>query len=171
MNKLSFPLIIAGFSGIGKTTLATKYKNVIDLDAAPYVYTDVGLEHLSLEERKGLQRPSNPNWPMNYIEAIQLTMKDYDIILVWDRPDIVNMYLSQHIPFLLCYPSRDAIKEYYDRFISRGNSQDYANMKLDQYKTRLPFYQQLSVDKIILGPKETLEDYLKQHNITLLPRF
>lgn len=170
MNKLSFPLIIAGFSGIGKTTLATKYKNVIDLDAAPYVYTDVGLEHLSLEERKGLQRPSNPNWPMNYIEAIQLTMKDYDIILVWDRPDIVNMYLSQHIPFLLCYPSRDAIKEYYDRFISRGNSQDYANMKLDQYETRLPFYQQISVDKIILEPKETLEDYLKLYDIPLFPK-
>lgn len=170
MNKLSFPLIIAGFSGIGKTTLAAKYKNVIDLDAAPYVYTDIGLEHLSLEERKGLQRSGNPNWPMNYIRAIQSATKRYDIILVWDRPDIVKMYLSHHIPFLLCYPSRDFSREYYDRFISRGNSKSYANMKIHQYETRLPFYQQLSVDKIILGSKETLEDYLKQNNITLLPR-
>lgn len=169
MSNLSFPLIIAGFSGIGKTTLAAKYKNVIDLDAATYVYTDIGLEHLSLEERKGLKRPSNPNWPMNYIEAIQSAIKRYDIILVWDRPDIVNMYLSHHIPFLLCYPSRDSLREYYDRFISRGNSKSYANMKMDQYETRLSFYQQLPVDKIILGSKETLEDYLKNHDILLTP--
>ena len=38
--QLKTNLIIAGFSGIGKTYLGNKYKNVIDLDPAPYAYTD-----------------------------------------------------------------------------------------------------------------------------------
>ena len=32
------PLIISGFGGVGKTTLAKKYKNVIDLESSNYQY-------------------------------------------------------------------------------------------------------------------------------------
>lgn len=58
-------LIIAGFSGIVKTYLGNKYQNVIDLDAATYAYTDIGLENLNIEERKIL------------IKISQITIKSY----------------------------------------------------------------------------------------------
>ena len=74
-------LIIAGFSGIGKTYLGNKYQNVIDLDAASYAYTDIELENLNMEERKGLKRSPNKDFPNNYIKAIEEAKKQYDIIL------------------------------------------------------------------------------------------
>lgn len=56
-------IVIAGFSGIGKTVLGTKYKNVLDLDAAPYVYDDTDMLSISFEQRKGMKRKANPAWP------------------------------------------------------------------------------------------------------------
>lgn len=35
-------VIIAGFGGVGKTTLAKKYKNVLDLESTPYKYVVLG---------------------------------------------------------------------------------------------------------------------------------
>ena len=58
MNK---PLIIAGFAGIGKTTLAKKYKNVIDLESSIYKWDNTGFEDVPVEQRKGIIRKENPN--------------------------------------------------------------------------------------------------------------
>lgn len=49
MNK---PLIIAGFAGIGKTTLAKKYKNVIDLESSIYKWDNTGFEDVQLNKEK-----------------------------------------------------------------------------------------------------------------------
>lgn len=73
MNK---KIVIAGFSGIGKTTLASKYKNVIDLDAAEFVYDDSNMLNIPFEKRKGEERKANPFWPQNYIKAIKKTKRN-----------------------------------------------------------------------------------------------
>ena len=57
------PIIIAGFAGIGKTTLAKKYKNVIDLESSLYKYDNIGLEGIPVEQRKGTIRNPNKDWP------------------------------------------------------------------------------------------------------------
>ena len=98
-------IVIAGFAGIGKTTLAKKYQNVIDLDAAKFAYSDIGLEYLSMEERKCRRRSPNPKWPNNYIKAKIKASKEYDIVLVWDRPDVVAEYLKHNLDFTFCYPA------------------------------------------------------------------
>ena len=47
-------LIIAEFAGVGKTTLAKKYKNVIDIESSPYKWDYSGMDITNLENLKGL---------------------------------------------------------------------------------------------------------------------
>lgn len=165
---MSKRIVIAGFSGIGKTTLASKYKNVIDLDAAEFVYDDSNMLHIPFEKRKGEERKTNPFWPQNYINAIKKAQKKYDIILVWDREDIIKEYINNEIDFILCYPSKDSLKNYIKRYRARGNSEKYIKWKLAQYDDKMKYFKSLNVKKIVLTDNQTIEDYLKQKNIKLI---
>lgn len=164
-------IVIAGFSGIGKTELARKYSNVLDLDSASYVYDDSEILHIPFEQRKGEKRKPNTLWPNNYIEAIQDNLSKFDYVLVWDREDIINAYIKNGIDFILCYPSREALQEYPQRFRNRGNTEQYIKMKLEQYEEKMRFFAQLDVEKIILKEKETLEDYFIKAGIYLNTKF
>jgi len=160
-------IIIAGFSGIGKTTLGKKYTNVIDLDSSEFAYDDSGLENLTLEQRKGMQRKPNPNWPLNYIEKIKSILDDFDYILVWDRPDVLEEYDKYNIEYSVCYPDENALEIYKERFRKRGNSEYYIEKKIKQYYENMKIYERCNVKKIILQGNETLEDYLLKNNAKL----
>lgn len=167
---MSKGMVIAGFSGIGKTELAKKYKNVIDLDAAEYVYDNSCVAHLSLERRKGEERPTNVDWPDNYIEEIRQCILKYDLILVWDREDIINEYFKNNIDFIVCYPSKKDLPHYIERYRKRGNSEKYIKMKIKQYEKRTIFFNNLDNEQIILVNNETLEDYLIRNNYELIEK-
>lgn len=167
MRLIRKGIIIAGFSGIGKTTLAKKYKNVIDLDASEYAYDETDILDVDIEKRKGEYRKPNSNWPYNYIEAIKKAVDDYDIVLVWDREDIIKEYLKNKLDFMICYPSKNDLENYVQRYKNRGNSDKYIKMKLNQYNDRIKLYNTLNVQKIILNNNETLEDWLIKNNYIL----
>lgn len=161
-------IIIAGFSGIGKTTLGKKYKNVVDLDSAEFAYDDSGLEHLSLEQRKGMKRKMNPDWPLNYIDKIKSLLELYDYILVWDRPDVLKEYDKNNISYCVCYPDKGALEIYKERYRKRGNSEFYINKKINQYYENMRIYEKSNIKKIILFGNETLEDYLLKNGENLI---
>jgi len=92
MRTVNKCTVIAGFAGIGKTTLARKYKNVYDLDGTIYEWDNSGYEDLAIEQLKGLKRNPNPLWSQNYINAIKDKMQEYDILLVKSGPDILDVY-------------------------------------------------------------------------------
>ncbi len=58
MNNLNknLGILIGGFKAIGKSTLAKKYSNVIDLESSNFEYLmDEELKRIPVEQRKGLK--------------------------------------------------------------------------------------------------------------------
>lgn len=167
MNK---PLIIAGFAGIGKTTLANKYKNVIDLESSIYRWDNTGLEDIPVEQRKGTKRKENLNWPQNYIKEIKKQSLSYDIVLVWIKPEVLEIYDENDIDYVLCFPEKSAIKIYEERYKKRGNNKEYISKIVDTYDDSFEEFNKMQVPQIILQGDETLEDYLIKHNYKLIKR-
>lgn len=163
-------IVIAGFAGIGKTTLSKKYKNVIDLESSIYKWDNSKLEDIPVEERKGILREENKDWPLNYINEIKKQMINYDIVLVWIHPDVLKIYDKYNIPYVLCYPSKNALKHYEQRYKNRGNNIEYINKVIDTYDMRIKQFEKFSAKKIILNEDETLEDYLFEKNYELIKK-
>ena len=154
------PLIIAGFAGIGKTTVAKKYNNVRDLESTAYEWDNTRYCHKSMEQIKGLERITNPLWPQNYIHEIRAKMLDYDVLLVKSGPDILDVYDAEGIPYVICYPCKDDLAVYRQRYILRGNSVEYAEQMIESYHWKVQNWNERPNPKIVLGCGEMLETYL-----------
>ena len=162
-------IVIAGFAGVGKTTLARKYKNVIDIESSPYKWDYSGIDIKDLEKLKGTKgRKKNSEFPKNYIKAIKEAQAKYDIVLVWIHPEeILPYYDINNIDYYLCFPNKDALKEYEDRFINRGNNKEYINKVLSNYDERYNQFKSNPHKHIELSCGETLENALIKLGIDL----
>lgn len=84
-------VIIAGFAGIGKSMLAKKYSNVIDLEIMDYKW-DYTKEIPEIEKRKGSQnKKRKEEWPNNYLAAIKEAFDKYDIVLISTDNEIIDL--------------------------------------------------------------------------------
>jgi hypothetical protein len=156
-------VVIAGTAGVGKTELAKRYKNVIDLESSTFSWlypkgTDV-------EAMKGVAgRIDHPEWPQNYITAIKDAMTKYDYVCVGGslEKNFAN-YIEAGIDFEIFTLERDAIPEYVERFVNRGNSREWAERVYARYDEYLPRYQAVGKKMTLLGVGETLESFLLQN--------
>ena len=158
-------LIIAAFAGTGKTYLAKKYKNVIDLESSKYKYDYSMCSSVDYEKLKGdKNRVPNNEWPQNYVKAIKNAQTKYDIVFVFICEEALEIYKKYNIDFIVCYPSELAFKKYYkSRYEGRGNSELWIKNVLSYYDKFVTNYlQKCEYEKIILNNDETLEDALKK---------
>ncbi len=157
-------LIIAGFGAIGKTTLAEKYKDVVDLESSSFKYIiDDELKKLSIEERKGLKsRKPNPEYPDNYFQAIVESVETAAIVLISVHADILKKLQDNNIEYIKVYPKQEMLDELKERCIKRGNSEEYlAKMGLAFHK----YYPSKNEKVLWLNKGEYLEDVLIQTGI------
>jgi len=160
-------IVIAGFAGIGKTTLAKKYINVCDLDSTAYNWHNTEHENFNDEQLKGLIRKPNPLWPQNYIDEIKNKMQEYDILLVKSNPDILEIYDREGIPYIICYPCKEALNEYKQRYVNRGNNAIYIEKTINSYDLKVQKWNEKPNDKIVLKLNEMLETYLLKNGYNL----
>ena len=151
-------VFIFAFTATGKSTVARKYKNVIDMESTRYKYIGSDLENEAL---KSTIRIINEDWPNNYFEALKKVKDEYDYILIAD--EICNDFLiNNKYDYWYVYPKRELKQEYLERCKKRGNNEEFIywysrlwdewldKCKVDKYASK----------KIELNSNEYLEDVL-----------
>ena len=165
-------IIISGFGGVGKTYLAKKYKNVIDLESSPYKYDYSDKPITNYEKLKGMpNRKLNSDYPLNYIQAIKEATEKYDIVCVrYNGDEPVDFYDTYGLHYIVCYPTKSAYKKYVMRFKDRGNSKEWIEKNKRLYQIAYERCKKFKGKKILLHDNETLEDALIKRNFNLIPQ-
>lgn len=112
----------------------------------------------------------NKKWPLNYIEEIQKVQLEYDIVLVSQHRELLEKLNELKINYITVFPKKDCMKEYVQRYINRGNTQEYINKKRDGFYKQIDYLSNNSGKKWILEKGEYLEDRLIKEKIYLKAR-
>ena len=150
-------MIVSAFAGVGKTTLAKKYnKDVIDLESGNYKW----LENDGTEASKGERKSPNPNYPINYLEAIKKANSQNKVVLISQHEIIRKCLDTVKLDYIIVYPDKSMKEEFIQRYKNRGNSENFIQLiskEWDNWITALD-----AIDnhkKIVLQKGQYLSDY------------
>ena len=153
-------MIIAAFAGVGKTKLATMYPDAfVDFVCMPYKYY-LEPDGDSSESGKGnLDNIMQEDWPQNYIEAIKSALLTDKTLLIPSDSRVLALLDLERIPYTLCYPQRDAKEAYRQRFIERGNTEDFISIFIDGWDYFFNALEKAGTEsRIVLEPHQFLSD-------------
>lgn len=139
-DKKSLGILVGGFKAIGKSSLARKYNNIVDLESSNFEYIiDKDLRKIKVEQRKGLKnRVKNPNYPLNYYNEIISNLKKNKIVLFACKREIVNLLSHNNIDYYIVYPNKNMLNEIIDRCTKRGNNQNFISRIEEVYFEDFP---------------------------------
>lgn len=131
--------IISGFAGIGKTTAALKYDNVIDLESSKFFFNlPDNLTNQDYERLKGdNSRPVNLNGLSNYIDAIIEAKDKYDYVLIAMFPTLIRELNNRNIDVQIVLPHIDDVVHYKLRYEDRGNNQHWIDNMIENWNNYL----------------------------------
>ena len=156
-------MIVAGFSGIGKSYFAILHPDItIDFVCMPYKYFLDPKVPFDESSKADLEMEMRPEWPLNYFEAIKNCPTD-KIILIPSDTGVLRLLKNDGIPYYLCYPTntKKAKKVYRERFIKRGNSQEFLSIFIGEWDTFMDSLREDTFGRhIVLKPKQYLSDVL-----------
>lgn len=155
-------MIIAGFPCIGKTTMAKRFDNVLDLSSTKFHYLIE--DSLICEKLKGNENCLivNPNWPKNYIDEILRIHNNYEIIFIFARDYILEELNKLNVNYVIAIPEDGLKQEYISRAQNRGNEKNYINGFIERYEKWRNMMKSQHVKKIYLKKGEFIEDTLKR---------
>ena len=114
-------IFIYAFTATGKSTLAKRYSNVIDMESTRYKYLGNLQENESLKSTK---REINKQYPENYFAELIKVKDKYDYILIAD--EICDKFLQENnFEYWWVYPQENLKDEYMDRCKQRGNNEEF----------------------------------------------
>lgn len=158
--------VISAFAGLGKTTVGNKYYNVCDLQSSPYKYDYSNIDKRDYEKMKCVEtRNMNQLWPTNYLNALKIAMKKYDIVFVPANDDVRQLLLDNNIKFLFVLPSIDSRKILYKRYLDRNNNKKMIENALQDFDNWSRKEDDYPYPIAILEKNKYLEDLLLELNI------
>lgn len=150
--------IISAFPGTGKTYCCNKYKGtnvkILDSDSSEFSW---------IKDKNGNNtKERNPKFPNNYIEHIKENIGKVDIIFVSSHDIVRKALKDNNIDYILVYPCVYYKDIYIDRYIKRGNNENFINFIDKNFKK---FINEMDNEdfpyKIVLTGKETINDILQ----------
>ena len=131
--------IISGFAGVGKTTAALKYDNVIDLESSQFFFNlPNNLSKNDYEKLKGdSSRLINPNGLSDYVDAIIEAKDKYDYVLIAMFPALIQELNNRNIDVQIVLPHIDDIVTYKRRYQDRGNSKNWIDNMIENWNNYL----------------------------------
>ena len=160
-------MIIAGYSDIGKTTFTITHRNVIDLHIMPYKYSNLNEISNKYDDESIKAAPElilNTNWRYEYYDKlIELHNAEQDgIIVIPTDIQIMNWLVCDEIPFTLVFPSYKLKEEYKNRYLERGNTEDFIGFFIGNWDYWINMFRlQKGCQKIELKTNEFLSDVIK----------
>lgn len=144
--------VISGFPGVGKTKfIGMSQLYVLDSDSSNFSWASKGVR--------------NPDFPKNYIDHIKAHIGLVDIILVSSHDIVREALESNGIKYYLVYPDKSLKKEYIQRYIERGNDENFINFITTNWDG---FIDKIESDtyptKIKLSSGKFLSDLLAGHS-------
>ena len=158
-------MIIAAFSGTGKTTLAKQYPNIaVDFVCMPYKYLPDNNDCKSEACKANPNKIMNWHWPLNYVEAIKDNLNNSKILLIPSDYFVLLLLRKEGLQYTLCYPERSAKEIYQKRFLDRGNTKDFIDIFIGSWDIFLDYLEKDEYGKhIVLKPNQFLSNVI---NIT-----
>jgi hypothetical protein len=157
-------MIIAAYAGTGKTSLANNHPNeFVDFACMPYKYVLSPYSNLEESGKANFNNIMRDEWPYNYVDAI-LAEKDCGkhLLIPTDLSTLMILRYKE-VPYILCYPEREAKEEYRRRFVKRGNSADFIAVFIDMWDYFLEAFEKDDYGKLVVLKQD---DYLEKiHDI------
>jgi len=147
--------VVAAFSGTGKTFVAARYPNVLELDVGTFRFIDDAPADIPFEARKAMKSYEiNPKWPKNYIDALRSGLKSYQMVLTVHTPELDDF----GVEYARFVPKESAWDILEQRFRDRGNPERFIQIQ----KLRFQDEKQLAEyeSNYIIDDNEYLEDAL-----------
>jgi len=155
-------MIIAAFAGTGKTVLAKLYpQKVIDFGCMPYKY------NLDENEEFAEADKANPGldfifgWEESYVQAVKKNMSGGKILLIPSDHRVLSLLENESIPYILCYPKRNAKLVYLKRFLERGNTKYFIDIFIGSWNIFIDILENDHYGRhVVLEPEQFLSDVI-----------
>jgi len=148
----------------GKSTMARKYDNVVDIVGSRYKFLDYIPGN---EETKELEcRQKNPDYPNNYLSAIVEAAKNKDNLLLLPLGKSVNDGLIQKLHkkglrFAIAFMID--LQDVEKAMRERGNVDDWVKRILGGYEDNVKTASELATEVITIQKGQHLEDALVEY--------
>ena len=159
--------VIAGFAGIGKTTLGKiQSKDVIDMEIRPYKYANYKNEY-TLKQWYTMEHILNENYLPNYMRAIkeEIEKGTHKIIFVWLTIEVLENLSKEGIEFIVATwnDKEEGIKEYLEElYTQRGNPSHWRRKVINYLDVINHYAKENEIETILLKKNENMEMKLKQ---------
>jgi hypothetical protein len=136
-SKIIESKVICAFAGLGKTTFAKQHPDIcIDMESS--WWSKIPVQKYSEFEDNGEQEfINNPNFPENYVKAIQENVGKYEYILISSSIYVQELLRKNNIFYYLIYPTPDKKEEYVKRYIGRQSSMKFIDCITRNWDERL----------------------------------
>lgn len=113
------PPVLAGFPGVGKSTLAAQDTRVWDAESQPFSWLAPGVR--------------NPAFPQNYLDHVRTLLTQGYTVLTSTHAVVRAALRAAAIPYGLVYPTRASRPIYLARYRDRGSPEAFCTLLETQW--------------------------------------